>query len=64
MISEIKDNGQRLFIVGSQKERTDLAPILNWWNNLTDEERKHQSVNYKNINLDEITSIFKENKND
>ena len=64
MISEIKDNGQRVFIVGTKKERESYEMPLNWWNNLTDEERKHQSVNYKNINLDEITSIFKENQND
>jgi len=40
MISEIKDNGQRVFIVGTKKERESYGTPLIWWSNLTDEERK------------------------
>ena len=58
MISEIKDNGQRVFIVGTKKERESYETPLIWWNNLTDEECKQLSVNYKNINLEEINILY------
>lgn len=62
MISEIKDNGQRVFIVGTKKERESYEMPLIWWNNLTDEERKEYRNNNKPLDLDEITNKYNQVK--